>query len=564
MDGRIQITLIFLGIFVIVIILGIIENNREKKSLLNSIKSDYGKKKNSGSGKSIIHDLFDFDQKNGKSFYVDEITCSDIDADSVFDFLNHTKSSAGEDALYEYFRIPATKSDEIRIHEADVNYFENNSSQRENVLYQLVLLGKNKIGTTISYLFKEHEKPNILKQIAGTLIILGGVGVVFINALWGTVIFIIGTVISIMIYFSSKAEIYSFLDPSFYIIRLIQCARNFEKLKINDDENCPDNLKRVCKEISDDKKLLAGLMRGAGYVSLSSSVNKNILSVIIDYINMLFHIDILLFISIDKALIKNKDSVIRLYRNIGYIDSIISVGSLRKSLKLYCVPEFNDNEDCYIKEISHPLIKNPVSNDVEYSEGMLLTGSNASGKSTFLKTYAIAIIMAQSVNTVIAREYRMPFLRVYTSMSVKDNIFKGDSFFVAELKSIKRIITAVDSDSAPVICFVDEVLKGTNTNERIAASSQIAVCLENKGIKTVFATHDGELTILLADILVNYHFEETINENDTRFSYKLLKGPATTTNAIKLMEVLGFDKNVTENARAMAQNFAETKEWKML
>lgn len=105
-------------------------------------------------------------------------------------------------------------------------------------------------------------------------------------------------------------------------------------------------------------------------------------------------------------------------------------------------------------------------------QGVLLTGSNASGKSTFLKTVAVNGILAQTIHTCLADRYASCFYQMYTSMALRDDLQSQESYYIVEIKSLKRILDHV-GEEVPMICFVDEVLRGTNTVERIAASSQI-------------------------------------------------------------------------------------------
>ena len=116
-------------------------------------------------------------------------------------------------------------------------------------------------------------------------------------------------------------------------------------------------------------------------------------------------------------------------------------------------------------------------------------------------------------------------------------------------------------DAGPVLCFVDEVLRGTNTVERIAASTQIMKVLAGGRTLCFAATHDVELTRLLAAVYDNYHFEETIEEEDIFFPYLLCKGPASSRNAIALLKMLGYDRKIVEEAEAMAERFLKSGSW---
>ena len=193
--------------------------------------------------------------------------------------------------------------------------------------------------------------------------------------------------------------------------------------------------------------------------------------------------------------------------------------------------------------------------------GVLLTGSNASGKSTFLKTVAINAILAQTIHTCLADSYSGGLYRIMSSMALKDDLAGGDSYYIVEIKSLKRILNHSADEANPVLCFVDEVLRGTNTVERIAASTQILKSLAGRKVLCFAATHDIELTHLLENYYNNYHFEEEIKEDDIVFNYQLRKGRATTRNAIKLLGVMGYEESIIKEAEAQAEHFLKTGLW---
>lgn len=127
-------------------------------------------------------------------------------------------------------------------------------------------------------------------------------------------------------------------------------------------------------------------------------------------------------------------------------------------------------------------------------KGVLLTGSNASGKSTFLKTVAVNAILSQSVNTCMAKKYEAPLFHVYSSMALRDNMDSGESYYIVEIKGTQADSGCCGSRKRfHVLCFVDEVLRGTNTVERIAASTQILKFLRKRKVFCFAATHDIEL-----------------------------------------------------------------------
>ena len=131
---------------------------------------------------------------------------------------------------------------------------------------------------------------------------------------------------------------------------------------------------------------------------------------------------------------------------------------------------------------------------------------------------------------------------------------------MAEIKAIKRILDAAKKEEM-IVCMVDEVLRGTNTVERIAASTQILKRMAEADMMCLAATHDVELTRTLEKEYDNYHFEESLEKGDVLFSYKLKKGRARSSNAIDLLANLGYDNTVIEEARKMVTYFEEKGEW---
>lgn len=148
-------------------------------------------------------------------------------------------------------------------------------------------------------------------------------------------------------------------------------------------------------------------------------------------------------------------------------------------------------------------------------------------------------------------------------MALRDSILSNESYYIVEIKSLKRILDHVNSQ-IPTLCFVDEVLRGTNTLERIAASSHILATLAKMNALVFAATHDIELTHILEDIYSNYHFQERIVGNEVRFDYKLYQGRAVSKNAIKLLGMLGYSKDIIAKAEKAAENFLIAGEWRKI
>lgn len=163
--------------------------------------------------------------------------------------------------------------------------------------------------------------------------------------------------------------------------------------------------------------------------------------------------------------------VFKLIIELGKIEAAISCLNYQIALGYTKKPIFTNKFEISAKEVYHPLVKNPIGNYVNLERVNIITGSNASGKSTYVKSIAINAILAQTLNFVYAEEFKIKKAGVFTSMAIKDDVVSGDSYFIAEIKSLKRIVD--DSLKHKSYYFIDEILKGTNTIERISASSSV-------------------------------------------------------------------------------------------
>lgn len=198
--------------------------------------------------------------------------------------------------------------------------------------------------------------------------------------------------------------------------------------------------------------------------------------------------------------------------------------------------------------LGHVLIKREqrVANDVDISGTgtiIVLTGSNMSGKSTFLRTIGINLALAYAGAPVMARSMRCTPLRMFTCIRVGDSVLDGISSFYAEVRRLRALLSALDAEHPyPLLYFIDEIFRGTNNRERLIGSkSTIAALIDKPGLGLV-TTHDLELTSLetLSSKIHNFHFREHIADGRMHFDYTLRPGPCPTTNALEIMRQEGL------------------------
>ena len=492
-----------------------------------------------------------------KECLIDEITWNDLNMDDVFQKINHTWSFAGEDYLYYLMHVPVNSKKDWKDQEELIRYYQEHERERIELQMLFAKIGKYHGASIYSYISRsiEMNTHTPLVHYLCPIALAIAIGSLFFNPAEGVGFLILVVITNIGLYFSKRRAIENSMQALQYFLNLQKAAGDILKKKLVVNDHYREMLQ---KDYTSVKKYL-------GWTTMLKPAdwgNQSLEEIVLDYFRLVTHLDNILFYRCMRRLKQNMNAVENLITTMGFLESIIAIGSLRKALPYYCVPEFSEGRQLEIQDAYHPLIEEPIANSICAEKGILITGSNASGKSTFLKTVAINAIMAQGLHTCAANIYRGPWCHIFSSMALRDNIYQGESYFIAEIKALKRILESED-EKLPVLCFVDEVLRGTNTVERIAASTQVLREFQRRNILCFAATHDIELTFLLEKEFENYHFQEQIQDGEVLFDYRLYKGRSNSRNAIRLLELLGYETDIVEGANEMVARFLQNGKWSL-
>lgn len=230
--------------------------------------------------------------------------------------------------------------------------------------------------------------------------------------------------------------------------------------------------------------------------------------------------------------------------SIAELESLISLQVLLQTKQSIIFPTFTKDLCLEFNEAYHPLIdeKQVVSNSFTMKKQVcVITGSNMSGKTTFLRTIGINLVLAYAGGPVLADSFKCSLMKIYTSMRLEDDI-SGISTFYAELLRIKEIVEA-NHRGERMIALIDEIFKGTNSKDRIYGATETVKQLAAPNIYTFITTHDFELCELENQVpCTNYHFSEYYKNNKIMFDYLIKQGRSQTTNAKYLLKMVGIVK----------------------
>jgi hypothetical protein len=527
-----------------------------------------GKKKNQKileHYKSIKDAAFDFERiglfflhtdKTDAHQIISDSTFQDLDFEELFMYMDRTCSKIGQQLLYANLRtLPKNKKRTLQ-HEKIINYLNENPEIKAATVLEMSRL--NEPG---AYFLQQliYGKNIVKPKWFWVIPLLSGLSIatLLLSFFFPVLVpvFIPILVINTIFHYWNKKNILTYSNSIPQLLLLNQVAH-----KMIHSGVILDNIDQIQKST----EAIGKISRLAVFFQLEAKLTSEIGQVIdylLDLIKATFLLEPMLIFKIIGELELKKTEISKLFITVAQVDVALSISSFREALPYFAFPDITDKKKpFYSKEIYHPLLLNPVANNIDLSDGksVLISGSNMSGKTTFIRTMGINAILSQTINTACAKELVMPVLKVHSAIRIADNLLDDTSYYYKEVKAIKKMIE--ESESAHQNLFLlDELFKGTNTIERIASGKAVLTYL-NRADNLVFAsTHDLELTEFLNENYNYFHFAELIENDLLTFDFKLKTGKLTNTNAIRILEINDFPKEITEEAKTMARQMSELK-----
>jgi hypothetical protein len=471
-------------------------------------------------------------------------TAEDLDLQQVFVALDRTLTEPGQQALHRLLRLPLLDLQALRQRGSALRLLQENAAVREELQLALLPLGEAAPGTLVPLLTPERPLELPLPAFAYSLLAVSALASLGLWAVAGAPGFLaVGAayVVNAAMHYTAERIVTVALPGILSLQRLIAAARRLSVAKLPGLEQTQARLLNELQSIAPLSKALSGVRLPAAADDLAVYVNLFVLR------------QERLLARAAPLLAEHRAQLLALIEEVGMLDALQSIASFRQERTGWCEPQLSE-EAAAIEagDLRHPLLPDAVPNSVALNGGALITGSNMAGKSTFLRTVGINALFAQTTFTCFATRWSGPPLRLATSLRRSDSLLDGRSYYLAEAQGILKAIRSTEQ-RPKTLCILDEIFRGTNTAERVAASAEVLRWLAARGALVLAATHDDALTVMLEGSYRNYHFGETIEETGMVFDYLLKEGPATTRNAIELLRVLGYPEELVAAAKAKAR-----------
>lgn len=485
----------------------------------------------------------------GPGSSLDDRTWSDLNLDEVFQRLDRTESTIGQQALYH--RLRQQNAGDLKAFEALVERMTADAETRERIQFALTSL-RDPEGYDLWWLAQEDALARPRWHVVFVWWAVFVLAALLVIPFWPGAILVpvAGAAINLFVRTRTAWRVSSVIGPFRQINALVSVAHVIRAASLPEP---------IASALARELPKLARLTAITRWVGRDPSKSNDVVASFWEYLNLLFLLDANALYFAVGQLRACRDALLRVIATVKEVDAAISVASLRAGRQTWVRPQFDSPRGhTVLSGIRHPLIADAVPNSIELGppHGVFVTGSNMSGKSTFLRTVGVTAVMAQSINTCFAADYRAPVLAVQSCIGRADDLVAGKSYYIVEVEEVLSRVKASASERPHLFLF-DELFRGTNAVERIAVGEAVLRELvrdsgRGKNHVVLAATHDAELVELLRDEFAAFHFTDTIGPEGLTFDHRLAPGPATTRNAITLLELHGAPPTVVAAALARA------------
>ena len=482
---------------------------------------------------------------NGANYETAESYYTDLDVfgdRSLYHLLNRTATGIGRDTLATYLKNSITEKDKIRSIQEAVKELKDQSFNRQLLIAKGLLYQYNtNDATQINDWLKEKEviTSNKWMNIARWILPVAGIITLAYWIITGNYLPFLATAIVNWLHIGKYAKLinrqHQLMGKKQDILdqyaAIIECFTDFTIKE--------SAFLKELKELSvNASQQIKSLSRISNFFDQRLNVLVNIV------LNSVMLYDLQCLFQLEKWKLTNKEKFPQWVKALGEIEYLNSIAGFAYNNPGYCWPEVAEgNPFIEATAMAHPLISETerVSNNFVIGKEeklQLVTGSNMSGKTTFLRSAGVNVLLAQCGAPVCASSFLFVPLQILSSIRISDSLQEHTSYFMAELKKLHHIVQSLHSGK-PSLVLIDEILRGTNSDDKTHGSEQFIKKILSTNCLTLFATHDLSLGVMENEYpgsISNYCFESIIQNNELRFDYLLRKGIAQNKNASFLMK----------------------------
>lgn len=486
---------------------------------------------------------FELTSDGSSARQVDDKTWTDLEFPEIFSRMDTTVTPVGSQVLFAQLRRYLDDPGALAQRHANHAALARNARLREHIQLRLAPLRDDSCADIAELLFADRpERPNhdtLIKawSLGSLLLLVLVVAFGWPAWIWLAVIPVNAAIILRGLWWRVRES-----EMLKHAAVLLDVADRLAATRISNSELPPQ-----LAGLRDESPSRTSVRRILFWYAL---MNLPLLSAVFSILNFAFLVELVIHARTVERFFANRSRLRATFEFTGGIDAAIALASCLRQYRQHCPPQLVDERTLSITDGCHPLLPSGVTNSVRLArQSALVTGSNMAGKTTFIKMLACNAILGQTVGFCLAAEATIPRATVMASIHGLHSVASGKSHYFTEIETIDAFIREGTSERNRIL-VIDEPFSGTNTVERIAVARAVLEALETQAIVLV-TTHDVELQAMLDDRYALYHFQED-PDTDGYFDYRLRSGPATERNAIRLLDRLGFPRDITANALAYA------------
>lgn len=460
---------------------------------------------------------------------------------SLFTYLNFTSSLGGKKRLFKSFQLQNISLKRIHQNQEAILELTNNIDfilGFQEILSRISHVQKEDF-TSYLYFFDESDRKKPMELLCSlflslltiTLFILSLLKIVPLSLFMGLAILQI--IASYFYQHLYQREFDAITNCTFLFKQLTSTYQFVSKQHFNS---------KLMLKLQNDINNGIDVLTRLNHLANLDSYRLNFLSYLLG--NLFFSLNFVVLFSYRNHLKEHKENLEKSITSLEKIEVLISLSTIGLVKEVHSFPNINSNLEMSIIDGYHPLLneKKCISNSFATKKEInIITGSNMSGKTSFMKMIGVNLVLGYLGSYVNAKEFNIPIVnQIFTSINVKDDLVHGISTFYGELLRMKEVLDFCRNNDQSSIVFVDEIFKGTNYNDRIFGAKKIIEELTHLNCIVFLTTHDFELCDM--NNIVNYHFMETYKKDKIIFDYQIRKGRSKTTNAKYLMKMMNLIK----------------------